>query len=213
MTTAITCGHLVYVRTLKCASTFYWETFKKLGWNELDFNAIDWKNQRVFSHMMYPDHRRHRGVAKYVEMHDAYDLFYENETFRKFIANIPGLDQHSASYHDQYGNYCNLVDWIPMSGRKKGVTWWLSHEETIAKTNSLLLHYGIKVFNNWAWGQENRSSERHQKLVQDLDDLWCRDQPHWGEWYLQHDRELYLRVTKRFNFDATTWRESSWLGY
>ena len=214
MTMTITCGDLVYVRTLKCASTFYWETFKKLGWSEIDFDKIDWKNQHVFSHMMWPDHRRHRGVAKYIDMHDAYDLFYENETFRKFIAHIPGLDQHSVSYHDQYGNYCNLIDWIPLSGRKKGDVWWLTHEQTVAKTDLLLRHYGIKVFNNWAWDQSHQSTERQKKIVQDLEDLWCKDQPHWGDWYLQRDRILYNRVIAKFNFDpGKSWLETSWLGY
>lgn len=200
----VTSGDLVYVRTLKCASTFFWETFKKLGWWEIKFDEIDWKNQHVFSHMLDPDQRRHKGVAEYIDMNDAYDLFYHNETFKKFIAHTPSLDQHSTSYYDQYGNYCNQIDWIPLSGR--------SHAEVVAKTDLLLQHHGIKVFNRWDWGRIHPSSDRQKKLQKDLEDLWCKDQPFWTSWYLERDRLLYHRVMAKFNHDGATWPETSWLG-
>jgi hypothetical protein len=198
-----TCGHLVYVRTLKCASTFFWESFKKLGWWEIKFDEIDWKNQHVFSHMLEPDQRRHKGVAEYVNMNDAYDLFYQNETFRKFIAHTPSLDQHSTSYHDQYGNYCNQIDWIPLTG--------LSHEESADKTDLLLQHHGIKVFDNWAWERIHPSTDQQKKLHKDLEDLWHKDLPFWANWYLERDRLLYHRVVAKFNYDGATWPETSWL--
>jgi hypothetical protein len=212
MSMTLTCGNLVYVRTLKCASTFFWDSFKNLGWWEIEFDSIDWKNQQVFSHMMDPDHRRHKGVAEYINMYDAYDLFYHNETFRKFIAHVPSLDQHSISYHDQYGNYCNLIDWIPLSGRSHDFTWWLSPEESVAKTDLLLRHYGVKVFDRWAWDRKNGSSDRQKKLEKDLEELWCKDQPHQGDWYLERDRLLYNRVISKFNYNGATWPETSWLG-
>lgn len=211
MTTTITCGNLVYVRTLKCASTFFWNSFKKLGWWEIEFDTIDWKNQRVFSHMMDPDRRRHKGVAEYISMYGAYSLFYENATFRKFVEHTPSFDQHSVSYHDQYGNYCNHIDWIPLSGRSHEFTWWLTHEEVVAKTDLFLRHHGIRVFDKWAWDQAHKSSEGQKKLEKDLEELWCKDQPEWTKWYLQRDRELYNRVITKFNYDAVTWPESSWL--
>jgi hypothetical protein len=211
MSLILTCGHLVYVRTLKCASTFFWNSFKKLGWWEIGFDSIDWKHQHVFSHILEPVHRRHKGVAEYIDMHDMYDLFYQNQPFRKFIAHVPGLDQHSLSYHDQYGNYCNLIDWIPLSGSSHGSTWFLSHEESIARTDLLLRHHGIKVFNNWARDQSNISGERQKTLQKDIQELWSKDQPPWIDWYLHRDRELYNRVITKFNYDAPSWTESSWL--
>jgi hypothetical protein len=200
----LTCGPLVYVRTLKCASTFFWETLKKNGWWEIRFNDIDWKNQRVFSHILDPDQRRHKGVAEYIDMNDAYDLFYHSETFKKFVAHIPTLDQHSVSYHDQYGNYCNQIDWIPLTGR--------SHEQSVAKTDQLLQYYGIKLFNNWAWKRQHISTDQQKKLQKDLEDIWSQDQPFWLEWYLERDRDLYRRVMAKFNRDGDTWPQSSWLG-
>jgi len=199
----LTCGPLTYVRTLKCASTFFWETFKKLCWWEIDFESIDWKHQHVFSHIMEPDQRRHKGVAEYINLNNKYELFYRNEIFRRYIAHVHGLDQHSVSYHDHYENYCNQIDWIPLSGR--------SHEESTAKTDLLLRHHGIRVFDRWAWDQTHRSTVRQKKLEKDIQELWDRDQPDWRDWYLQRDRELYNRVITKFNNDASTWPESSWL--
>jgi len=211
MSLTLTCGHLVYVRTLKCASTFFWNSFKNLGWWEIDFKSIDWKHQHVFSHMMDPVVHRHKGMAEYINMYDAYDLFYQNETFKKFIAHIPALDQHSMSYHDQYGNYCNLIDWIPLSGRSHGSTWWLTPEESAAKTDQFLQHHGIKVFDRWAWDQVHESTDRQKKLVKDIQELWSKDRPACGDWYRQRDQELYNRVISKFNYDAATWPDSSWL--
>jgi hypothetical protein len=178
----------VYVRTLKCASTFFWTSFKKLGWQEIDLDSVDWQHQHVFSHMMDPDQRRHKGVAEYINMYDAYDLFCHTDTFKKFIAHIPTLDQHSLSYHDQYGPYCNLIDWIPLTGSGHGSIRWLTPKESVAKTDLFLKHHDIKVFDNWAWDQVRCSSDRQKKLQKDLEELWCKDQPHWGDWYLRHDR-------------------------
>ena len=199
----LTCGPLTYVRTLKCASTFFWETFKKIGWSEIRFNEIDWKNQHVFSHMMDPDQRRHKGVAEYIDMNNAYDLFYHNETFRKFVAHVPSLDQHSVSYYDQYGNYCNQIDWIPLSGH--------SNEESVSKTDQLLQYHGIRLFNNWNWQRVHMSTDRQKKLQKDLEDLWSENQPFWSNWYLERDRLLHRRVVEKFNYEAATWVESSWL--
>ena len=203
MSMTLTCGPLVYVRTLKCASTFFWTSFKKLGWWEIEFKSIDWRDQHVFSHMIEPVQRRHKGVAEYINMYDAYDLFSLTDAFKKFIAHIPTLDQHSVSYHDQYGNYCNIIDWIPLSDH--------SHEESIAKTDLLLRHHGIKVFDRWNWNQTHCSPDRQKKLEKDLEELWNKDQPHRGDWYLRRDRELYQRVISKFNYDGATWAESSWL--
>jgi len=212
MSMTLTCGNLVYVRTFKCAGTFYWETFNKLGWWEIGFDEIDWKNQRVFSHMIDPDQRRHKGVADYINKHDAYDLFYTNDTFKKFVSYVPCVDQYSTSYHDQYGNYCNLIDWIPLSGRSHTFDWQLTHQESVAKTDQLLRHHGIKVFDRWSWDHENSSSDQQKKLVKDLNDIWT-SRSNWASQYLQRDRELYNRVITKFNYEATTWPESSWLGY
>jgi len=204
MSMTLTCGPLVYVRTLKCASTFFWTSFKKLGWWEIDFEKIDWKHQHVFSHIMEPVQRRHKEVAEYINMHNAYDSFYQNEIFKKYIAHVHSLDQHSVSYHDQYGDYCNLIDWIPLSER--------SHEESVAKTDLLLRHHSIKVFDRWAWDQVNSSSGPQKKLEKSIQELWNKDQPNWVNWYLQRDRELYQRVISKFNYNAATWPETSWLG-
>jgi len=199
----ITCGNVVYVQTLKCASTFFWQNFKRFGWWEIRFDSIDWKNQRVFSHILDPDQRRHKGVAEYIDMNDAYDLFYENETFKKFIAHIPTLDQHSVSYHDQYGDYCNLIDWIPLSGH--------SNQAVVKKTEMFLIHHSARMLDKWEYLWEHSSSDFQKLLVKDLEDCWNKDQPAWIQWYLQRDRILYNRVVERFNYSADTWPKSSWL--
>jgi hypothetical protein len=81
----------------------------------------------------------------------------------------------------------------------------------VAKTDLLLRHYGVKVFDRWAWDQVHKSTDRQKKLVKDIQELWSQDQPVWTDWYLQRDRELYRRVISKFNYTAPTWADSTWL--
>ena len=44
--------HVVYGKTLKCASTFYCSLLQNNGWEPAKFSDIDWKNDHVFSFIM-----------------------------------------------------------------------------------------------------------------------------------------------------------------
>jgi len=203
-TQVATCGPLVYLRTLKCASSFFWTSFTRLKWSVIEFHQIDWKNQHVFSHILDPDTRRHKAIAQVIHVNNAYDLFYNDQSFRRSIEHLALLDRHSLSFFDLYGDHCEEIDWIPLTGRGR--------QQVTDKTNEFLVEIGnIKVFNRWAWDHEHVGTPEKKKLEQDLAELWAVDRPESADWYLQRDRELYRRVISKFNYDAATWPESSWL--
>jgi hypothetical protein len=201
---AITCGPVVYVSTLKCASSFFHESFRRLQWDKIKFDLIDWKNQRVFGHILDPDIRRNKAVAEVIAANQAYELFYNDESFRQLIKHVPLLDGHSLSYYDVYGNQCEDIDWIPITGR--------SHQEVVDKTNEFLVEIGnIKLFNRYAWDHAHIGDSKKKKLEQDLTELWEIDRPESSDQYLQRDRDLYRRVITQFDFKGATWATSSWL--
>ena len=83
--TALTCGPLVYLRTLKCASTFFWQSFTKFGWVEIEFDKIDWQKQQVFSHIMHPTQRRLKGISEFIWINQTQDLLTTDSDYKKFI--------------------------------------------------------------------------------------------------------------------------------
>lgn len=200
----LSCGSLVYISNLKCASSFFHESFRRLNWHKITFNQIDWKNQHVFGHILDPDTRRNKAVAEVIHQNQAYDLFYNDESFRQLIKHVPLLDGHSKSFHDLYGDHCDEIDWIPITGR--------GSQEVVDKTSAFLVEIGnIKLFNRWAWDRSYMSVPRKKQLEQDLAKLWETDRPASSDQYLQRDRDLHHRVITRFDYKAPTWAESSWL--
>jgi hypothetical protein len=200
----LTCGALVYVSTLKCASSFFHESFRRLHWYKITFDQIDWKNQHVFGHLLDPDIRRNKAVAEVITQNNLGGLFHNDESFRQLVRHVPLLDGHSKSFYDLYGDRCKDIDWIPITGRKS--------QEVIDKTNDFLIEIGnVKMFNRWAWNKANVSNPWKKKLEQDLTELWETDRPESADRYLQNDRDLHRCVITQFDYEGSCWAESSWL--
>jgi hypothetical protein len=203
-TQVATCGPLVYLRTLKCASSFFWTSFCQLKWSVIRFDQIDWKNQRVFSHILDPDVRRHKAIAQVIHANNAYDLFYNDQEFQRSIEHLALLDRHSLSLFDLYGDRCEEIDWIPITGR--------DHQQVVDKTSKFLFETSnIRVFNRWAWDHEHVGVSQKKKLEQDLAKLWAVNRPESADQYLQQDRHLHHRVITQFDYEAAAWADSSWL--
>ena len=203
---ALTCGPLVYVRNLKCASTFFYESFQRCWkWDEINWIEIDWANQHVFGHIMDPVARRHKAVAEFIDMNNLNSLFHSNLDFREFVKYAGVFDQHSATYHDTFGNFVYHIDWIPCDLG--------THQDTIAYTEKLLNMYGLRTLKNWDYGRVH-ASDADKKLVElGLKELWASENPppDWVNLHTHRDRMLYDRVINRFNATGEIWTEMSWL--
>jgi len=200
---ALQTNDVVYIRILKCASSFFHNNFQAWGWTPIAFEAIDWERHHVFAHMLDPLERRYKGAAEYIQMNNMQDIFLTNPDFRKFISQIPVFDDHTASYHDQLGNYCNMIDWIPISGREPA--------ETKRLTELFLWSHGIRVLGRW-----NRNHARHadarlkhlQSAVRECTEQTYHDSVYQ---YLLRDCVLYNRVCANFDPTQTSWTNVSWL--
>lgn len=201
-------GPLVYVRNLKCASTFFFSSLTNvLRWEPISWVNIDWSKQHVFSHMLDPIERRFKGLAEFINQQDVTDLFMTNQKFQNFIKYAPVFDEHTSSYHDTFGNLCYHIDWIPLSGH--------SHEKVIDITTKLLRHYGIKRTELWDYNNVHRTHESKNHVEQLIKDLCAQDPqpPGWFQWYIENDLKLYNRVCQKFDYTAHTWPEISWLKF
>jgi hypothetical protein len=199
-------GFMVYVRNLKCASTFFGSSFEKFWrWESIKWSNINWETQHVFGHMLDPLERRFKGLAEYINMHGLSASFHSDARFQAFVKNAVVLDEHTSSYHDTFGNLVYHIDWIPISD--------YTHEQVIEFTERLLRHYGINTLKNWDYNNvhcthlEKQAVERHLKQL-------CEDQKTWPQtvaWYLERDVTLYKHINSRFDPNAKTWIETSWL--
>ena len=203
--TALTCGAFVYLRTLKCASTFFWKSFSRFGWVEIAFDKIDWQTQKVFSHIMDPDLRRIKGITEFVYLNQSQDLLSTDNAYQTFVQQTPIMDQHTVSYHDNFGDHCEQIDWIPLipnSGRRQ-----------VADLTSLMLYdHGIAIFNRWEWSMHHSSEPDKKQIQQTVEE--CLNSAHDSsviDQYLDRDRRLYQQVIDRFNPAGKHWTEVSWL--
>lgn len=199
-------GFMVYVRNLKCASTFFGSSFEKCWrWEPIRWSNIDWKTQHVFGHMLDPVERRFKGLAEYINMHGLSALFESDTRFQNFVKNAVVLDEHTSSYHDTFGNLVYHIDWIPITD--------YSHEQVISFTERLLRHYGIRTLKNWDYNNVHRTHPEKQAVEQQLKKL-CKEQGSWPQsvaWYLERDVRLYRHINSRFDSTAETWADTSWL--
>lgn len=199
-------GHIVYVRNLKCASTFFGSSFEKCWrWEPILWSNINWETQHVFGHMLDPIQRRFKGLAEYINMHDLNNLFHDNIYFQNFVKNAVVLDEHTSSYHDTFGNLVYHIDWIPISG--------YTHDQVIDFTERLLRHYGIRTLKNWDYDNVHLTHPAKQAVEKKLKNLF-NDQNTWPQsvsWYLEKDVQLYRHIHNKFNSTAETWADTSWL--
>lgn len=201
--TACTCGPLVYVRTLKCASTFFWHSFnQKFGWEEIKFDDINWQTQHVFSYIMDPRQRRVKGVTEFVWMHQTQDQLLD-PAYRTFIQQTPVLDYHTVSYYDNFGNRCNQIDWIPIAD--------FSQQTVADLTSRLLFENGIRIFNQWHWPFAHKSEPEKKLLEQQISQCLTEVATPAVDKYLQQDMLLYQQVANQFSPNGHTWAEASWL--
>lgn len=226
---------LVYVRTLKCASSFYYGNLTtNYGWYPISYQDIDWEHDHVFSHIMDPMTRNLKGKLEYLIMTSQADLL-QNPAFLEFVREICFFDEHSVSYQDIYGDHCREIDWIllkeqpVLDDRPKHIRcdedfeilsmylraqreYW---RQSIRHTEILINHFASDhpLFDRWNQLFARPADDRMLALFRMLkEDNLRRDlvQSQLGS-YLSADIELYQLVVEKFNPHGETWPEITWL--
>jgi len=152
-------GHLVYVRNLKCASTFFTKSFRSAGWKQILFNEIDWNQDHVFGHIQDPLKRRCQGIVEYVKECGLDKELANDPRMINLLRWTAGLDSHSVAYLKYFGTQCWKIDWIPL----------ISDAETnIAVTKKLLKSHSIVIADH-LWSLDNhKNNEANQKSTDQL---------------------------------------------
>jgi hypothetical protein len=210
--TAATCGNITYIRNYKCASSFFYNNFvHNFKWNVVSFAEINWAG-KVFSHIVDPIDRRHKGIVQWLKMNNLVNEYNKSAEFRLLVNNVCFLDIHSVSYHSLFGEYCNSIDWIPSDKLPDDVVQQM--------TERLLVDSGLIRF-QWDHGPTyiNASSpeekEAELRIKNDFNEAWkSRDMIHQNfeiYKYFEKDLSLYSTVLRKFNPHGDTWKNTSWL--
>jgi len=190
-------GPLVYVRTLKCASTYYSEEFLRNGWTKTSVRDIDWQNDHVFSFIMDPLDRRLKGLAEFISMYPGTEKLLDQDSI--FWKKLTSIDMHSVSYHLTYHDYVRKIDWIPIDSPH------YKSEELVIK---LCQFYKIDL--NLSYNKKNTSSNAQKLIRQKIKDLTGDGS---AELYLALEKDMFLYhdVCNSISPDSNVWDEISWL--
>jgi hypothetical protein len=196
--------NLVYVRTLKCGSEFFYRNFTEVaGWETEKYENIDWEKDHAFSYCMDPVKRRHKGIAEFLIHTGTVDLLMEHDGFGEMLAQVPFLDEHSVALTTLYKDRINLIDWIPLTG---------NHGESVKFTQKLLSHFGHERI-NWDYELSHATSVYMDPLYKKIKALWEKDaniQASTKSYFLD-EVEFWLTVNQKFNTHGDNWYEISWL--
>ena len=190
-------NNLVYLRTLKCASTYYYKLFEANGWHKISANDIDWRQDHVFSFIMNPFIRRLKGFVEVISTTKNWHLLGQNSDFWSMLLY---LDLHSMPYTLSYGDFVNKIDWIPIDQT-------YSSDSLLEK---LLNDYNITLNFTNALTFKRESSASKLKLYETIKQL---SDPCSAETFIlvNNDMILYEKVLANINVDGKTWKECSWL--
>jgi len=189
-------NRLVYLRTLKCASTFYSSLFESNHWKKQTILDIDWTRDHVFSFIMDPMERRLKGLAEFLVMDSSHQELLE---IIKIWPKISYLDFHSMPYSIIYKDFYNQIDWIPVD-----------HPEFKSQDLVKILLRDNNVSLDWMCIDLHRSSEHKQEIYNKIKELSGTLS---GEVLvsLEQDQILYDKVCRSIQYHEKTWNAISWL--
>lgn len=190
-------GPLVYLRTLKCASTYYSEEFKRNGWIQESFEDINWEKDHVFSFIMDPLDRRIKGLAEFITMYPKTECLLDQPSI--FWQKLACLDLHSVPYHLTYHGYVRKIDWIPIDNPN------YTSEELVIK---LCRYHNIDL--RLSEQKKHVADEKKKSICQTISALTGNGS---GELYLslELDQYLYHEVTLKVDYQKDTWDLITWL--
>jgi len=175
-----------YLRSLKCASTYYTNIFRANGWIQQGINDIDWDRDDVFSFIIDPYVRHIKGMVEDITSWGLENIMINN-LGRFHWRQIPWIDSHSMPLSILLKDECDKIDWIPIDGAAPFGEQLL--ENKLAK-------YGITI--NWNFDvYRNESNEYKKNLFFQLVKLSSGKQENFR--YFCRDWELYEQAVKKHN--------------
>jgi hypothetical protein len=208
--------NLVYVRNLKCASTFFYENLLNVfNWKNISYQDIDWDTDHVFGHIIDPVVRRHKAVAEFVDMQMLSEEFLKNKNLQLLLGVAPYLDRHGIPYTATFRDKCYKIDWIPIldsnidniTNTQKLLNYYNGTDIQLADWDHQFVHVGSTVKK-----EVERVLKHHwETAITRLPTNLTRSITEIEMEYLAGDLALYNNILNKFDATADTWPDMSWL--
>lgn len=177
---------LVYVRTLKCASTYYTELFKYQGWRRCKFVDIDLVQDHLFGLLMDPYRRHIKGLVE-----DMIMLGVEKTLIQHINLNFwkvaPTLGVHSMGVTQMYNGIYHKINWIPMD--VNGIDSKKILEDLFEKFNTKI---------HWAAVPANESDDYQKDLFAQIYKLFLGPGQTWYNITQGEDVALYNNAISKY---------------
>ena len=200
-------GNLVYLASLKAASTYYKSVLVSNGWLTIPFVNIDWARDHVFGFISDPVTRYMKAVAEDFFNEETEQLIADEE-FQNHLRKTLGrhkkqcfvLTYHSLPLSVTLGDYANYVDWIPLGND-------IPSDQLFTK---LCEKYSITLDYSSPMIDQHVSTEYKISVYDELKSLFG-DGNYFRDMVLAKDIDLYNKVKSKININGNTWDEISWL--
>ncbi len=197
--------NLVYLASLKAASTYYKSVFVSNGWETMKFTDIDWGQHHVFGFISDPITRYLKALTEDY-FNEETEQLVEDPEFQELLRKIVSrhrkqcfvLTYHSLPLSVTLGKYARLVDWIPLGEGADKIFSKLCEKYNIA------LDFTLDTID------VHESNERKLSVYNNLKSLFGKGN-YFRDLVLAQDIELYNDVKSKINLNGTHWEEISWL--
>ena len=153
---------------------------------------VDWNYHTVFSYIMDPIQRRHKGISEVIIQTNTVDLLLKNKgNFVDLLKQVPYLDGHSASLHSIYGDNVKKVNWLLMTP---------DHQVAIEETNRFLAEHCAPPI-DWNVNFTHATGSYMSEIFTRVKSSWEKNSEYSDtvKDYFQKDIELYNEVKERYH--------------
>lgn len=193
-------NNLVYMATLKCASTFYSTLLMDNGWSRSSFDEIDWQRDHVFGFLSNPVRRWAQGIQEDIQNEESRSFTNTAyEVIENYWSHCFLVTRHSLPVTTALGDRAYQIDWIPL----------VDKTSNYPQFQKLCKKYGLNVEPGENTDSHHSSSDKVLE-VDDIERKFKTGNVMW-ELFLQRDIDLYNNVCNNFNPQGATWDEMSWL--
>lgn len=158
------------------------------------YNDIDWGYHTVFSYVMDPIQRRHKGISEIIIATGTQDLVLKNpDNFLAILKQIPFLDAHSASLHDIYGERVQDINWLLMT---------TDHQVAIKETEKFLAQHSAPAI-EWNAEYTHATESYMSEIFVHVKAVWESTEEPQKDFtvdnYFLADIELYNQIKDRYD--------------
>jgi hypothetical protein len=181
----LTYDHLVYVKTLKAASTYYSAVLRTNGWRSMQFGHIDWQHNQVFGFIMDPVTRYLKGLTE--DCLDSGLAPLINDVLRlQQQQHLCLITQHTMPLSLLFGDRVYEISWIPLDLD-------LDPDDCL---RSMLKAHGIDVLWDGGFRHQHVSDAHKQELFLHTKTMFAQGNAHFYRIFAR-DIDLYNDVVSR----------------